>query len=210
MSTEPLPFDPLRDLGPDSDPLVEIAGALERARAREPFDPTPMSLATVDEDGRPSVRMVLLKGVDDRGLVFFTNRESRKARELDATRRAAVCIHWPKGEEQIRVEGDVERVTDAESDAYFASRPRASQIGAWASTQSAPLTGRPELVARVADVEARFAGTDVTRPPHWGGYRILPVRIELWFGRRDRLHDRFVWSRMSPDDVQWVHGRLFP
>lgn len=206
-------FDPEAVLVASADPLAEAAAMIERARAREPFDVTAMSLATVAESGRPSVRMVLLKSVDASGFTFFTNRESRKAHELDATGVAALCLHFPKGEEQLRVEGQVLRASDAESDAYFATRARASQLGAWASKQSAPLTSRAELMAKLATFEAKFAEGPVPRPPHWGGYRVVPDRIELWFGRRDRLHDRFVYARALGADLApgpWTLSRLNP
>jgi pyridoxamine 5'-phosphate oxidase len=165
-----------------------------------------MTLATADERGRPSARLVLLKGADERGFVFFTNRESRKARELEANPFAALCIHWPASHQQVRVEGRVERAGDDESDAYFASRPREAQLGAWASEQSAPLASREALEARVRELGARYPGA-VPRPPHWGGYRVVPDRIELWFEGPARLHDRFLYVREGDG---WTMTRLNP
>jgi pyridoxamine 5'-phosphate oxidase len=193
-----------------SDPITRFAALLEEAR-RVPRDilpePTAFALATVDERGHPSVRIVLLKGVDDRGFVFYTNHESRKGRELLATRRAALCFHWQPLERQVRVEGTAEPVDAAEADAYFASRPRGSQLGAWASTQSRPLASAAELDARVAEVTARFEGRNVTRPPYWSGFRIVPERIEFWKGMPSRLHEREVFTR---DGSGWRIGRLYP
>lgn len=188
------------------DPIARFAALFEEAKAVEPHDPTAMTLATVDERGRPSARTVLLKGADARGFTFYTNRESRKGKELAQTPYAALVIHWPKSERQVRVEGRVERVPDEESDAYFATRPRESQIGAWASEQSAPLASREALIARVKELEARFPGA-VPRPPHWGGYRVIPDRIELWFAGVGRLHDRFVYEREGDG---WRMTRLNP
>ena len=168
-----------------------------------------MTLATADAAGRPSARIVLLKGIDPRGFVFFTNRESRKARELEERPFAALVLHWPKAAEQIRVEGRVERVSDAESDLYFATRPRGSQIGAWASSQSRPLESREALLNRVREAEARFAGQPVPRPPFWGGYRLVPDRIEIWRGQESRLHDRVVYARDAEGDP-WREERLYP
>lgn len=195
-----------RMLSEIADPLARFAAALEAARAKEPFDATAMTLATVDARGRPSARVVLLKGVDAAGITFFTNQQSRKSRELADNPFAALCMHWPASQEQVRAEGQVHRVSDAESDAYFATRPRESQIGAWASEQSAPLASREALVARVREVEARFPGA-VPRPPHWGGYRLVPDRVELWFAGPARLHDRFLYTR---EGDRWVMVRLNP
>ncbi|WP_437618504.1 pyridoxamine 5'-phosphate oxidase [Sorangium sp. So ce321] len=190
-----------------TDPFVLARELLEQRQTTEPTDATAMTLATADASGRPSARMVLLKGIDDRGFVFFTNYGSRKAVELEANPFAALCIHWAKAAEQIRVEGRVERVTEAESDAYFATRPRGSQIGAWASRQSAPLPSRERLVERVREIEARFEGRPVPRPEFWGGYRVVPERIELWRGQESRLHDRVVYHR---DGDGWRVERLYP
>ncbi|XXY51560.1 pyridoxamine 5'-phosphate oxidase [Sorangium sp. So ce269] len=190
-----------------TDPFVLARELLEQRQTTEPTDATAMTLATADASGRPSARMVLLKGIDDRGFVFFTNYFSRKAVELEANPFAALCIHWAKAAEQIRVEGRVERVTEAESDAYFATRPRGSQIGAWASRQSAPLPSREQLIERVREIEARFEGRPVPRPEFWGGYRVVPERIELWRGQESRLHDRVVYHR---DGDGWRVERLYP
>ncbi len=192
---------------PASDPISAFRDALARAEGRETDDPTAMTLATIDEDGRPSARVVLLKSVDPRGFSFFTNLESRKGRALAKNPYVALCIHWPKGAEQVRVEGRVEPVSEAEADAYFASRVRGSQIGAWASDQSRPLASREELEARVAEMTARFEGGPVPRPPHWSGYRVIPDHIEFWFGKDSRLHDRFVYVR---EGEGWRCERLHP
>jgi pyridoxamine 5'-phosphate oxidase len=154
-----------------------------------------MALATADARGRPSVRMVLLKDVDARGFAFYTNVESRKARDLAARPVAALCFHWPLTDVQVRVEGTVVPVADDEADAYFATRPRGSQISAWASRQSATLASRDVLLERVARIERRFAGAKVPRPPHWSGYRVVPRSIEFWESRADRLHERLLYVR---------------
>jgi pyridoxamine 5'-phosphate oxidase len=174
--------------------------------AGEP-DANAMVLATAAPDGTPSARTVLLRGVDARGLVFYTNRESRKGRELGANPRAALVFVWLAARRQVIVTGAVEEVSDAESDAYFATRPRGSQLAAWASPQSAPVPSRADLDAAVADVAARFAGRDVPRPPFWGGYRVVPVAVEFWQGRADRLHDRFRFERRGDG---WEVERLGP
>jgi pyridoxamine 5'-phosphate oxidase len=166
-----------------------------------------VALATADRDGRPSVRMVLLRGADERGFVFHTNYTSRKARELTENPHAAICVHWHAIEEQIRIEGAVERLEDAESDAYFSSRPRGSQLGAWASRQSARLASRETLVEEYRAIEQRFAGGIVPRPSFWGGFRLIPARIEFWFGRADRLHERVLYVR---EGGQWNAETLYP
>jgi pyridoxamine 5'-phosphate oxidase len=201
----PLSLAPDRPL-PHDDPFAEFDAAVSRAAAAG-IDTTPMTLATADADGRPSARIVLLRGMDRRGFVFHTNYNSRKGRELDANPHAALCFHWPELEEQIRIEGGAGRLPADESDAYFASRPRGHQIGAWASWQSEPLTARDELVRRYDDVEARFADVAVPRPPHWGGFRVDPQRVEFWKGRRDRLHERLVFTRHAD---AWRHQLLYP
>ena len=192
-----------------TDPIALARDLLAQRRTTEPTDATAMTLATVDAAGRPSARMVLLKGIDDRGFVFFSNRESRKARELEQRPFAALVLHWPRAAEQLRVEGRVEQVSDAESDLYFATRPRGSQVGAWASSQSRPLESREALIKRVREVEARFAGEAVPRPPFWGGYRLVPDRIEIWRGQESRLHDRLVYTREGEGDP-WRVERLYP
>lgn len=189
-----------------ADPISEFLAAAERARAHQ-IDTAPVALATADADGRPSVRMVLLRGADQRGFAFYTNYGSRKARELDRNPRAALCFHWVALDEQIRIEGRVERVTAAESDEYFATRPRGSQLGAWASDQSAVLPSREALEAKYREIEQRFAGKNVDRPPFWGGYRLIPDVVEFWYGRPDRLHDRVLYTREAHG---WKIERLYP
>src|SRR5262245_5631538 len=188
------------------DPMVEFQTAIERAQAHA-IDTTPMALATADAAGKPSVRIVLLRGVDERGFVFYTNYNSRKSRELAVNPHAALSFHWPTLDEQIRIEGSVERLPPEESDEYFAGRPRGSQIGAWASLQSDVLDSRETFEARIRDVEARFDGKTVSRPPFWGGYRVRPSRIEFWYGRPSRLHDRLLYTRVGDS---WKMETLYP
>lgn len=180
---------------------------MAEAGETEVNDPNAMSLATADAEGRPSVRMVLLKDVDDRGFTFYTNMDSRKGEQLAANPHAALCFHWKSLRRQVRVEGMVTVVDDAEADAYFASRARLSQIGAWASLQSQPLEGRFELEKRVAEYTAKFHVGTVPRPPYWSGYRIAPERIEFWQDRQFRLHDRIIFTR---DGDAWTTERQFP
>jgi pyridoxamine 5'-phosphate oxidase len=190
-----------------ADPIAEFRELLAKARQREAGDATACALATADADGRPAARMVLLKQVDEEGFVFYTNYSSRKARELEANPRAALCFYWSSLDRQVRVEGPVKRLPAAESDAYFSSRPRGSRIAAWASKQTEPLASRAELVARVARTEARFLGREVPRPEFWGGYRLVPERIEIWHNQLHRLHDRFVYRRGRDG---WERHRLYP
>jgi pyridoxamine 5'-phosphate oxidase len=194
----------------EQNPIARFTALLDQARAIDPKilpEPTAFALATVDERGFPSLRIVLLKSVDDRGFVFYTNYESRKGRELLTTKRAALCFHWQPLEMQVRVEGSAAPVTDAEADAYFASRPRGSQIGAWASTQSRTLSRREDLTARVARDEKEYEGRDVARPKHWSGFRIAPQRIEFWEGMPSRLHNREVFHREASG---WRMEMLYP
>ena len=190
-----------------TDPFALFDVWYAEARTTEPNDSNAMALATVGADGQPSLRMVLLKGHGPAGFTFYTNRESRKAGELAATPRAALLFHWKSLRRQIRIEGPVGRVTDAESDAYFATRSRDSQLGAWASDQSRPLSDRATFEARFAEMQARFEGGDVPRPPHWGGYRVAPERIEFWNDREHRLHERRIFTRT---DAGWDEGLLYP
>lgn len=191
-----------------TDPFALFDQWFAEARASEPNDPNAMALATADAVGRPSVRMVLLKGHGRDGFVFYTNREGRKAADLAANPHAALLFHWKSLRRQIRIEGPVTLASDAESDAYFASRGRDSQLGAWASDQSRPLADRATFETRFAEVQARFEGQDVPRPPFWGGYRVTPASIEFWQDRAHRLHERRVFT---PDaDGGWSEGLLFP
>lgn len=190
-----------------TDPFQTFKQLLEKARASDIWEPEAMALATADQSGRPSLRMVLLKQVDERGFVFYTNLRSRKGRELLARPQASLCFHWGRLEQQVRVEGEVEPVSEEEADAYFASRPRGSQIGAWSSLQSETLPAREELLARRAKAEKRFEGKPVPRPPHWSGFRVVPHRIEFWQGRPDRLHERTLFLR---DGDSWQVQALFP
>jgi pyridoxamine 5'-phosphate oxidase len=189
-----------------ANPITEFLNAIERAAARQ-VDTAPVALATADVEGRPSVRMVLLRGADERGFVFHTNYNSRKAGELAANPHAALCFHWPTLEEQIRVEGRIERLPSSESDAYFVTRPRGSQLGAWASEQSMVLPSRETLEEQYRAIERQFEGSPVPRPPFWGGFRLVPERIEFWFGRPDRLHDRLSYTREAGG---WRIERLYP
>ena len=189
------------------DPFALFDEWYAEAQASEPNDPNAMALATADALGRPSVRMVLLKGHGPDGFVFYTNREGRKAADLLANPQAALLFHWKSLRRQVRVEGEVTLATDAESDAYYASRSRDSQLGAWASDQSRPLDARETFEARFEAMKARFGGGDVPRPPHWGGYRVTPDTIEFWQDRAFRLHERRVFTRAQGG---WAEGMLYP
>jgi len=190
------------------DPLALFGDWLKEAEALEPNDPNAVTLATATADGRPSARVVLLKGHDQRGFVIYTNRQSRKGDELEANPRAALLFHWKSLRRQVRVEGAVSRVSDAESDAYWASRSRDSRLGAWASDQSRPLDVRDTFERRVEEAGARFEGGDVPRPDHWGGYRVAPERIEFWQDRAHRLHERRTFVQAAGGD--WEQGMLYP
>jgi pyridoxamine 5'-phosphate oxidase len=192
---------------PNSEPFELFQNWYADASDKEPNDPNAMALATVGADGRPSVRMVLLKDADPRGFVFYTNYESRKGRQLLETRKAAIVLHWKSLGRQVRAEGAVESVSDAEADAYFHSRAKASQIGAWASQQSRPLESRFELEKRVASFTAKYAIGTVPRPPYWSGFRLLPTYIEFWENKPFRLHDRLVYHRAGEG---WTTEKLYP
>jgi pyridoxamine 5'-phosphate oxidase len=191
------------------DPIALFSEWMELAQAKEPEDANAFALATADKSGLPDVRMVLLKDVDARGFVFYTNLESDKGCELAENAQAALCFHWKSLRRQVRVRGQVSAVSDEEADAYFATRARDSQIGAWASRQSRPLEGRFELEREVAKYALKFGLGKVPRPPHWSGFRIVPTRIEFWRNRPFRLHDRLVFERET-DGAAWRTAALFP
>ncbi len=192
-----------------TDPFRLFAEWLEEAKKKEPNDPNAMALATADEHGAPDVRMVLLKGVTPDGFVFFSNSESRKGRQLGANPQAALCFHWKSLRRQVRVSGRVQPVTAEEADNYFATRAKDSQIGAWASDQSRPMSGRFEFESRIAKYAAKYALGATPRPPHWTGWRIVPSRIEFWRNRPFRLHDRLEFTR-SEASAPWTTHRLYP
>jgi pyridoxamine 5'-phosphate oxidase len=191
-----------------AEPFRLFAAWLEDATKSEPNDPNGLALATVDEDGMPDVRMVLLKGFDEHGFVFYTNFESTKGRELLSSMKAAMCFHWKSLRRQVRVRGPVEVVSDEEADAYFKTRPRGSRIGAWASKQSRPLESRFALEKAVAEYTARYAIGEIPRPKHWSGFRLVPWSIEFWHDQPFRLHDRIMFTRTS--EGGWEKMRLYP
>jgi pyridoxamine 5'-phosphate oxidase len=200
----------MSERAPIAEPFLRFQDLLDQARAvGAPAlpEPTAFTLATVGADGQPSARILLLKAVDERGFVFYTNHESRKGAELLAHPKAAMCFHWQPLERQVRVEGTTRPVTTEEADAYFASRARGSQLGAWASLQSRPIATSGDLEARVAEMEARFAGGPVPRPPHWSGFRLVPHRIEFWHNMPSRLHERHVYHREAEG---WRTEALYP
>ena len=191
------------------DPITAFDGWLQDAGASEPNDPNAMSLATVDADGMPNARMVLLKGHDARGFVFYNNLESQKGGELAANAKAALCFHWKTLHRQVRIQGPISAVSDEEADTYYQSRGRESRIGAWASQQSRPYGARAELEAACAAFDAKYPGDDIPRPPHWSGRRVTPLRIEFWQDGAHRLHDRLVFKRASAE-AAWETERLYP
>ena len=197
------------DFTQSNDPFALFDSWFEEAAANEVNDPNAMALATVDANGLPDLRVVLLKGHDERGFVFYSNAESAKGRELAANPKAAVNFHWKSLQRQIRIRGPVSTVSEAEADAYYQSRPRESRIGAWASQQSRPLESRATFEAAIAETTARFADGPIPRPPHWRGFRITPIEIEFWHDRPYRLHDRIVFRRATPE-VSWDKQRLYP
>jgi pyridoxamine 5'-phosphate oxidase len=199
-----------RDVAPD--PLRQFEHWFDEAVKAQVPEPNAMMLATIGEGARPGARIVLLKAFDERGFVFYTNYRSRKGRELAAHPSATLLFYWAELERQVRIEGAVEHVDDAESSAYFAERPRAARLGAWASPQSEPIAGRAVLEQRFAAVEAQYAsaGENIPRPPHWGGYRLVPEEIEFWQGRPSRLHDRIRYRRRNAHPATWTIERIAP
>jgi pyridoxamine 5'-phosphate oxidase len=204
---EPVALETNPSIVPFAEPFARFGAWFAEAVAAEPNDPNAMTLATVGADGAPDARMVLLKAHDERGFTFFTNTQSRKGEELAANPRAALLFHWKSLRRQVRIEGKVMPVSEAEADAYYATRPRLSRIGAWASDQSRPLAARPALERRVAEAEARFPGGSIPRPPHWSGYLVTPARFEFWQDMPFRLHDRTLYTAAAGG---WAVGKLFP
>ena len=195
------------DFTEENEPYSLFGAWLADAEKSEPNDPNAVALATVDPAGLPNVRMVLLKGFDERGFVFYTNFESQKGQEILSSHKAAMCFHWKSLRRQVRIRGDVEVVTEEEADAYYATRPRGSRIGAWASKQSRPLEGRFALEKAVAEYTARYAIGEIPRPAHWSGFRIKPVSLEFWHDRPFRLHDRMEFRRVNDG---WQKVRMYP
>ncbi len=211
MSSHPSPREydrlTLRESDVDPDPIRQFSKWFEEAITIGVIEPHSMALATSTPDGRPSVRIVLLRGCDERGFVFFTNYESRKAIELEANPRAALALHWHELERQVRIEGRVERISAAESDAYFQTRPAGSRLGAWASRQSEVIAGRESLESRYEELQSRYPDGEVPRPENWGGYLVVPDAMEFWQGRSNRLHDRLLFSKQGSG---WIIERLAP
>ncbi len=193
-----------------SDPFSIFDTWYDEARETELNDSNAMTIATADASGQPAARMVLLKGYDRDGFIFYTNQESRKAADIAANPKAAILFHWKSVRRQIRIEGNLSTVSDQIADAYFETRSRDSQLGAWASDQSRPLDSRATFEARFEEVKARFDGQDVTRPPHWSGYRLVPRRFEFWQDREHRLHERRTFMRANDSDESWIEGMLYP
>jgi pyridoxamine 5'-phosphate oxidase len=200
---------PLLESDLDPDPFVQFGRWFEEAKAVAQPLPESMMLATASKEGEVSVRSVLMKEFDHRGFVFYTNYNSKKAAQMHENPRAALAFWWPPVDRQVRIEGAVVRVTEEESDAYFATRPRGSQLGAWASEQSKVIAGRGALDARFEELETNYRDRPIPRPPHWGGYRVIPILFEFWQGRPDRMHDRFGY-RLRADSKDWVIERLSP
>ncbi len=190
------------------DPYAHFSTWFAEAESSEPSDPNAMTVVTATPDGKPSARTILLKGVDPRGFVFYTNKQSRKAGELAANTQIALLFYWKSLGRQIRIEGRVEHVTDAEADAYYATRPRVSRLGAWASDQSRPLATRADLERKLAEYDAKYPGDDIPRPSHWSGYRVLPAYFEFWQNMEFRLHDRTIYEPAASGG--WTTGKLFP
>lgn len=191
----------------ESDPIQRFKASMKRAERAGITLPNAMSLATASPEGKPSVRMMLLKGVDERGFIFYTNLNSRKGQEFNQRPVASLCFWWPPLEEQVRIEGRVERVSETEADAYFATRPRGSQLAAWASKQSEILPSRETLLAEVEKLRKLYEGKEVPRPPFWSGFLLVPERIEFWYGRPDRLHERILYARQGKG---WLTTLLYP
>jgi pyridoxamine 5'-phosphate oxidase len=208
MSHPDYSLEGLTESSADVNPFAQFRRWLEEAVAAHLYEPLAMTLTTCALDGKPAARMVLLRGFDERGFVFYSNRTSRKGRELAAHPDAALVLYWAELHRQIRIEGKTEWTTDAESDAYFLSRPRGHQLSAWASSQSEIIPERAFLEREMAELTARYEGREVPRPPNWGGYRVVPATIEFWQGRPNRLHDRLLYSRRSDGD--WLQQRLAP